>query len=88
MTTPRVTPGPDAHRAFRLGLAAASILAVLLLGALYWAGAASLELVAFAMVFGFPVYLLYVASLLSVWLGFDKDTTDLRPVHREPEETQ
>jgi hypothetical protein len=31
----------------------------------------------------FPVYLVFVASVLSVWLGYDKDTTSLRPVYRK-----
>lgn len=88
MTAPSVTPGPDAHRTFRLGLAASAVLAVLAVGALVWSGTVSLEVAAFALLVGFPIYLLYVASALSVWLGFDKDATDLRPVHRDSDGTR
>lgn len=87
METSEVTPGPDAHRAFRLGLAVAAALALFAVGVLFWAGIASLEIVAFALLIGFPIYLIYVASILSVWLGFDKDPSDLRPVYRERDET-
>jgi hypothetical protein len=76
-------PGPDAHRAFRHGIAAAAVLALAILAVSYWAGFLSEIHVAFALVVGGPVYLVIAASALSVWLGFDKDDTDLRPVHRE-----
>ena len=36
----------------------------------------------YVLVLLFPVYLLVVAVALSVWLGYDKDATDLRPVYR------
>lgn len=88
MTRAGVTPGPDAHSAYRLGLTTAATIGLLALGALYWTGTASLLLVGFALLVVFPIYLIYVASLLSVWLGFDKDATDLRPVYREREQTR
>ena len=87
MTVTDVPPGPDAHRAFRLGLVGASVLALLAVAGLYWIGVASLGVVAFTLLVGFPIYLIYVASLLSVWLGFDKQPTDLRPVYRERDES-
>ncbi|WP_280535856.1 hypothetical protein [Halopenitus sp. POP-27] len=79
----KTTPGPDAAHAFRLGLIAAALLGVVAMAGLYAAGEASLLLVGFLLVACFPVYLVFVASALSVWLGYDKDVTDLRPVHRE-----
>lgn len=61
----------------------ATILALVGLAALYLFGYLTLGTVGFTLMIAFPVYLVFVASLLSVWLGFDKDVTDLRPVYRE-----
>jgi hypothetical protein len=52
-------------------------------GFLYWAGQLTLLLVGFVLVVVFPVYLVFAASVLSVWLGYNKGVTDLRPVYRE-----
>lgn len=87
MTSSNVTPGPDAHHAFRLGMFAAAIGALVGLAALYWAGLMALPLFVFALVLCFPVYLVFAAVALSVWLGFDKDATDLRPVYPDEEGT-
>lgn len=81
-----IQPGPDADRAFRLGIATASVLWVVFLGSLYWYGLTSLAITAYGLVVLFPVYLLVVAVALSVWLGFSKDAAALRPV-REPPDT-
>ena len=83
MTTPEMTPGPDAHDAFRLGMAAAAIIGLAGGGALHWAGLLPPAFLGFTLVLSFPMYLVFAASALSVWLGFDKDATDLRPVRRE-----
>jgi choline-glycine betaine transporter len=83
MSTLKVTPGPDAQYAFRLGMAAAAVVGLVGVGALYWAGLLPPALLGFTLVLSFPVYLVFAASVLSVWLGFDKDATDLRPVRRE-----
>jgi hypothetical protein len=85
MTSLKVVPGANAHHAFRLGMAAAAIVGLVGVGTLYWAGLLTPTLAAFALVLCFPVYLVFAASVLSVWLGFDKDATDLRPVYRERE---
>lgn len=85
MAPPNVAPGPSADDAFRLGLAVATILAVVPLGVLYWSGELAPHEVGFAVLVGFPVYLVFAASALSVWLGYDKDATDLRPVYRNRE---
>jgi len=83
MTGPKIRPGPDAAAAFRTGMVAAAAVALAALGALYWAGAVSGLEAGFALLAVFPVYLVLAASALSVWLGYDKDETDLRPVYRE-----
>jgi hypothetical protein len=80
MTTP--APGPDARSAFRLGVLAASVAGLTVLGWLLRSGTLTVTTAAYVAVALFPVYLLVVASMLSVWLGYDKDPTDLRPVHR------
>ena len=83
MSTLKVTPGPDAQYAFRLGMAAAAVVGLVGVGALYWTGLLPPVFLGFTLVLCFPVYLVFAASALSVWLGFDKDKTDLRPVRRE-----
>ncbi|GAB6863052.1 hypothetical protein ACFR97_15340 [Haloplanus litoreus] len=80
MTTP--VPGPDARIAFRLGVLAASVAGLTILAWLLRSGALSVTTGVYVAVALFPVYLLVVASVLSVWLGYDKDPTDLRPVYR------
>lgn len=87
MTTPKVSPGANAHHAFRLGIAAAAIIGLAGAGLLYWTGALTAPMLAFTLLLCFPVYLVFAASALSVWLGFDKDATDLRPVYRERKQT-
>jgi hypothetical protein len=80
MTTP--APGPDARTAFRLGVLAASVAGLTVLAWLFRSGALGVATGVYVTVALFPVYLLVVASVLSVWLGYDKDPGDLRPVHR------
>ncbi|MDY6819531.1 MAG: hypothetical protein SVG88_12800 [Halobacteriales archaeon] len=87
MPSIRISPGPSAHHAFRLGMIAAAIGAVAGIGFLYWFGAFDLFVAGGLLLILFPVYLLIVASFLSVWLGFGKDATDLRPVYREKEQS-
>jgi len=83
MTTLKVVPGANARHAFRLGMTAAAIVGLVGAAVLYWAGLLDPALLGFTLVLIFPVYLVFAASALSVWLGFDKDATDLRPVYRE-----
>jgi hypothetical protein len=78
-----VSPGPDANRAFRIGMVIAVVAGLCFLGVLYWPRWISGKVLAFALVVLFPVYLLVAASILSVWLGFDKDPTDLERVYRD-----
>jgi hypothetical protein len=80
-----VAPGPNANDAFRLGVIVAALAGLAPLAVLYAHGALPLLLVGFVLLTLFPVYLIFSASALSVWLGFDKDATDLRPVYRNRE---
>jgi hypothetical protein len=82
MTTARPAPGPDAARAFRLGTAAGALVGLVGAGLLYWTGTLTGLAFGYVLVLLFPVYLLLVAVVLSVWLGYDKDATALRPVYR------
>jgi len=77
------TPGPDAAHAFQLGLRAAAIFGVALIGTLYWFGIIEPLLAGYALLLLFPVYLVFVAAALSVWLGYSKDATALRPVYKQ-----
>ena len=82
MTTLKRTPGPAARSAFRLGMLAAGVVGLAALGAGYLGGALTTTTALYVLVALFPIYLVLVASVLSVWLGYDKDATDLRPVYR------
>jgi hypothetical protein len=80
-----VSPGPNADDAFQLGVIVATLAGLIPLVVLYTQGSLTLRLIGFVLLTLFPVYLIFSASALSVWLGFDKDATDLRPVHRNRE---
>ncbi|RLM53873.1 hypothetical protein DVK02_10610 [Halobellus sp. Atlit-31R] len=82
MTTSRPAPGPDAARAFRLGIVAGALVGLAIAGLLYWTGSLTLFAFGYVLALLFPVYLVLVAIALSVWLGYDKDATALRPVYR------
>lgn len=82
MTTLKRTPGPAARSAFRLGMLTAGVVGFATLGAGYLSGALTAAMALYALFALFPIYLVVAASALSVWLGYDKDVTDLRPVYR------
>lgn len=86
MSDLKVAPGASARSAFRLGMGAAVVGGLAAVGLLCWGGALTPVLAGFVLLLIFPVYLVFAASALSVWLGFDKDATDLRPVYREKRE--
>ena len=75
-------PGPDAARAYRLGMVAGGAVGLAAVGALFWTGALTLLTLGYVLVALFPVYLIVVAAVLSVWLGYTKDVTALRPVQK------
>ena len=77
------TPGPAAAHAFQLGLRAGAIFGIAVIGTLYWFGVIELLFAGYALLLLFPVYLIFVAAALSVWLGYDKDATALRPVYKQ-----
>ena len=62
---------------------AAALVGLAGVGGLYAAEAVPLSLIGYAVVLLFPLYLVGVASVLSVWLGYNGDATDLRPVYRK-----
>ena len=78
----RLPPGPDAARAYRFGMLTGGILGLVVVAALYWVGSLTPLTLGYVMVALFPVYLIAVAVVLSVWLGYDKDATSLRPVYK------
>ncbi|AZH26720.1 hypothetical protein [Haloplanus aerogenes] len=82
MPTVKRTPGPAAQHAFRLGMLAAVVGGLTVLAALYLHGVLTTATALYVLFALFPVYLVFAASALSVWLGYDKDVTDLRPVYR------
>ncbi|WP_251342548.1 hypothetical protein [Haloplanus halophilus] len=84
MTTvdPSPEPGPAARSAFRFGVLVAAVAGLSVLAWLYRSGALAPAAAVYVTIALFPVYLLVVASVLSVWLGYDRDPTDLRPVYR------
>lgn len=87
MASVKRNPGPLAGKAFKLGMVAATVVGLASLAWLHWVDLLTLYHVGFTLVFLFPVYLILAACLLSVWLGYDKDASDLRPVYRKREGT-
>jgi len=83
MEIPLISPGPAAAQAYRLGLRAGAIVGLGAIAALYYFGVIELILAGYALLLLFPVYLVFVAAGLSVWLGYDKDATALRPVYKK-----
>lgn len=78
----RPPPGPDAARAYRFGMLTGGILGLVVVAALYRVGALTPLTLGYVMIALFPVYLIAVATVLSVWLGYDKDASSLRPVYK------
>lgn len=81
----RMAPGPAAAYAFRLGIAASALVGLVAVGLLHWYGPLTQVTAGYVLVVLFPVYLVLVATALSVWLGYDKDKTALRPVYQSKE---
>jgi hypothetical protein len=73
MTTIRFTPGPLSARAFNLGSLAALFLACAVLGLCLWRGLLTPPELVVVSVVALPPYLLLVACVLGVWLGFGSD---------------
>jgi len=82
------SPGPIAEQAFETCFRMAAVSGVVVLGVCYWLGLLSLSdpLHVVTTLLLFPVYLLFVAILLGVWLGYATDERNLTPV-ADPEES-
>ncbi|AFZ74052.1 hypothetical protein [Natronobacterium gregoryi] len=80
-----VSPGPIANQLFESGFRLAVIGGLSVVVALHWMGALSLlEPVTVVLVaLLFPIYLVFVSMLLAVWLGYDRDETNLQRVDSE-----
>lgn len=78
----RVSPGPAAAQAFRLGVVAGGLVGLAVIWSLLWTGTLSPVLAAYVLFAIFPVFLVFVAVVLSRLLGYDKDASALRPVYR------
>ncbi|GGN94668.1 MULTISPECIES: hypothetical protein [Haloarcula] len=85
MSAIRTRPGPAAAYAFRLGIVAGAVVGLTAVALLYRLGAITPVIAGYTLLVLFPVYLVFVASALSIWLGYDKDATSLRPVYQSKE---
>jgi len=81
VTAARKQPGPAAAQAFRLGMYLGALVGLAAVGLLYWAGSLGVVMAAYALLLLFPVYLVFVAAVLSRWLGYDRGVESLRPVY-------
>lgn len=81
MDAVRSSPGPAAAQAHRIGMIGCAVAGLAAIGAAYWFGVISPLLLGYTLLLLFPVYLVFASVALSVWLGFDKDETALRPVY-------
>ena len=81
MDTTMASPGPAAAYAFRFGIFAGAVVGFATIGLLYWQGVLSLLESGYVLMALFPIYLVLVATALSVWLGYDKGKQSLRPVY-------
>ena len=78
-------PGPIADRVYRFGFRVATVGGLAALGAGFALGHLTLPTLVFVLMTLFPVYLLFVAVALALWLGYDTDRTDLQPVTEDGE---
>lgn len=78
----------DADHAFRLGVYAASGLAFGFVAVLVENGSLDGLQVGIALVTGFPIYLVVVSIVLSAWLRYDREVTDLQPASRDGEQSE
>jgi len=74
--------GPAAAEAFHLGTLVGAVIGLSVIGLLYVTGTITAMLAGYTLVLLFPIYLILVAVVLSLWLGYDKDASALRPVYR------
>jgi len=79
------SPGPIADRTYRFGFRLAVGAGLAAVGLLFGLGYLSLSDTIIVLLLIFPVYLIFTATALSVWLGYDTDQTDLTRVTEEVE---
>ncbi len=77
MSAIRRSPGPAAAEAFTLGIATTLTGVVAAVVALVWFDVLTLAGAFASLLMGLPLAALFAACLLSVWLGYDKDATDV-----------
>lgn len=81
MDQPDISPGPIAEHTFERGLQIAALAGLAGLGLLFLSGTLSFSGVHLTISFVlFPVYILAVALVLGVWLGYQTDQSNLRRV--------
>ena len=83
MTENRISPGPASSSAFQYGMIAGVVLGLVGVGLLYRSGHLAPAVVGYVLLALFPTYLVLVATVLSKWLGYDRDGASLRPVYRD-----
>lgn len=74
MPPTRIAPGPDAERAFVIGLAASTLGALCMVGLLFRFGVLTPVGAFVALLAGVPVHLVVSSCVLGVWLGFADDS--------------
>jgi len=86
------SPGPISDQTFDIGFKIGAAGGIACVGLLYWAGVLSLAspFHATMTLALFPVYLLSIAVLLGLWLGYDTDETNLTRVivENDPDESE
>lgn len=83
-----VGPGPISERTFVHGFRIAALLGLGGVLAAFWLGPLSGDDAVHVVVTGvlYPVYLVFAASALGVWLGYDTDERNLEPVTRSEDD--
>ena len=77
MSAIRRSPGPAAAEAFTLGIATTLTGVLAIVGTLVWLDMLTLTGAFASLLVGLPLAALFAACLLSVWLGYTKDATDV-----------
>jgi hypothetical protein len=85
MSEKKITPGPIAERTFELGLKIGAAGGIAAAATLFLVGPASISngIHVVLTLLLYPVYLLTVATLLGIWLGYDTDARNLERVTEE-----
>ncbi|MEF8780325.1 MAG: hypothetical protein V5A46_06580 [Haloferacaceae archaeon] len=79
MRSSKGRPGPVAESAFRTGLVSATVAGLSVVAGLYWIGWLTRPMLSVLALLA-PVYLVFAAALLNVWLGYGGESVPLRRV--------